>query len=63
MTVNITEKNGQKTLNIAIPMAENPQLSTSGKTRIVATTNGFAATPVMVDGKVVRVAINATIAP
>ena len=58
MTASI--KNGK--LIIEIPAETvNPRLSASGKSRIVASTNGNATTTVMVDGKPVVIGLNAYI--
>lgn len=51
------------TLIIELPMQKAPPPSKSGKSRIVAGTGGFADTGVLVSGKPLRVAVNATIAP
>ncbi len=47
-------------LVITIPL-EAPRSSTSGKTLLVATTNGFAKTTASADGKPISVSVNATI--
>lgn len=47
-------------LVITIPL-QTPTLSSTGKTLTVATTNGFATTAVTVDGKTVKVSVNAYI--
>jgi hypothetical protein len=58
MTASI--KNGK--LIIEIPAETvNPRPSSSGKSRIVASTNGNATTAVIVDGKPVIVGLNAYI--
>ena len=40
-----------------------PTPSASGKSLIVASTNGFAATNLMIDGKSVKIAVNAIVKP
>jgi hypothetical protein len=52
-------KNGN--LIITIPVAETPSPSKSGKTLIVATTNGNKSTAARVQGKPVTVGLNAWI--
>lgn len=47
------------TLVVRIPVNSNPPLSSTGKTKIVATTHGNQPTPITVDGQVVRVGLTA----
>ena len=47
-------------LVITIPL-QKPELSSTGKTYIVASTRGFAHTTAVVDGKPVSVSVNAYI--
>jgi hypothetical protein len=49
-----------KMLKISIPL-QTPQVSASGKSKVVATTHGNVATTVTIDGKVVIVGVNAYI--
>jgi hypothetical protein len=49
-----------KTLTIEIPL-QKPTPSKSGKSQIVASTGGFTATTATVDGKPVRLSVNAII--
>lgn len=48
-------------MTIRIPCAANPAPSKSGKTRLVATTNGNVKTAAMVAGKPVTIGLNAYI--
>jgi hypothetical protein len=48
-------------LVIRIPLETKPAPSKSGKTLIVASTGGFLATTAQVDGKPVKVSLNAII--
>jgi len=48
-------------LVIKIPL-QKPTPSASGKTLVVATTNGFKETAAVVDSKLVKVSVNAFIA-
>ena len=48
------------TLHIEIPL-ETPRASKSGKSQIVASTGGFTSTTANVEGKAVRVSVNAII--
>ncbi len=50
-------------LILELDLNDNPPFSSSGKTRVVATTNGFMPTTVQVNGKAVSVSVNATIKP
>lgn len=52
-------KNG--TLVVTISLEPKPRPSSSGKTLLVASTGGFVTTEAEVDGKPVRVSLNATI--
>jgi hypothetical protein len=56
---NVTIEDGM--LVIRLPIADDPPLSKSGKTRVVASTNGFIAPGATYDGEIVRVSINAII--
>lgn len=47
------------TLVVSIPVNSDAPLSSTGKTRIVATTHGNQATPITVNGQVVRVGLTA----
>lgn len=49
-----------KTLVLTIPL-QKPTPSKSGKSMIVASTGGFTSTTAIVDGKPVRIAVNAII--
>ncbi len=53
-------KNGM--LVIAIPLTP-ARPSSTGKTLVVATTNGFTPTTATMDGKPISVSVNATIKP
>jgi len=48
-------------LIVAVPMNATPVPSSSGKTRVVASTHGNVTTEVLVDGKPVIVGFNAYI--
>lgn len=48
-------------LVITIPVSKKGRPSKSGKTLIVATTGGFLTTTAEIDGKPIRVSVNATI--
>jgi hypothetical protein len=48
-------------LLISIPVAAQPRPSTSGKTLVVASTQGNVKTNVMVDGKPLTIGLNAYI--
>jgi hypothetical protein len=55
-----TEKQGNiEMLTVSIPISKRP--SASGKTMVVASTNGNQPTSVMIDGKPVIVGLNAYI--
>lgn len=49
-----------KILNLSIPMTE-PRDSSSGKSQIVASSQGFQATAAIVDGKPVKVNVTAIV--
>lgn len=49
-----------KTLVLTIPL-QKPTLSKSGKSQIVASTGGFTATTATIEGKPVRISVNAII--
>ena len=53
-------KDGKLVITIDL---QEPKASTSGKTLLVATTNGFKKTEAVLNGKEVSVAVNATIKP
>ena len=53
-----TIKNGK--LVIELPL-QTPTLSKSGKTHIVASTGGFASTTAEINGKIVKISVNAII--
>lgn len=57
--VKVVEKNGN--LVITIPMNSKPEVSKSGKSRVVATTNGFVKTDLEVKGKTVSLSLNAIV--
>lgn len=46
-----------------IPRAKTPRPSASGKSLLVASTGGFVDSGAVIDGKPLRVAFNAVIAP
>ena len=48
-------------LHIQIPVNKIPQASASGKSLVVATTNGNVSTPVIVQGKPLTIGLNAYI--
>jgi hypothetical protein len=50
-------------LIIAIPIQAQPSTSSTGKSLIVATTGGFTATTVQVNGKPVKINVTAIIKP
>lgn len=52
-------KNAPATLVVRIPVNTDPPLSSTGKTRIVASTHGNQPTTVTVNGQVVRVGLTA----
>jgi len=60
MQVEVTGKNGSKTLCISIPL-QRPTPSASGKTLVVATTHGNVQTSAVIDGKPVIIGLNAYI--
>jgi hypothetical protein len=49
-----------KTLFLEIPL-QKPTLSKTGKSHIVASTGGFKPTTAMIDGKPLKIAVNAII--
>lgn len=59
MKVEIIKEGGFDVLSIQIPIHKRP--SASGKTTVVASSNGNIPTTVQVDGKVVVVGLNAYI--
>lgn len=52
-------KSAPATLVVRIPVNQDPPLSSTGKTRIVASTHGNQPTTVTVNGQVVRVGLTA----
>jgi hypothetical protein len=52
-------KTAPAVLVVRIPVNSNPPLSSTGKTKIVATTHGNQPTPLTVDGQVVKVGLTA----
>jgi hypothetical protein len=52
-----------KTLVITLPLESDPQLSASGKNLLVASTRGVVETEAKIDGKKIKVAVNAMIKP
>jgi hypothetical protein len=48
-------------LTITIPVNANPPLSNSGKTRVVATTNGFLQGEAVVNNHPIKVSLNVII--
>jgi len=60
MTTKIEKVNGIEVLTVSIPISKRP--SASGKTTVVASSNGNKPTEVQVDGKPVIVGLNAYIA-
>jgi len=59
MTAKLIKVNGQEFLEIQIAITKRP--SASGKTTVVASTNGNKAIPVEIDGKAVILGVNAYI--
>lgn len=59
MKAEIVTENGQKILNVKLPIIK--QNSKSGKTILVATSGGNQITNVEVDGKLVTIGLNAYI--
>ena len=59
-TTSMTAEIKDKTLIITLPI-RTPAPSKSGKTLVVATSSGIQATTVIVDGKVLKVGVNAFI--
>ena len=60
-TLEPATKNGPATLVVRIPVNTDPPLSSTGKTRIVASTHGNQPTTITVDGQVVKVGLTAFI--
>lgn len=52
-------KNSPATLVVRIPVNSNPPLSSTGKTKIVASTHGNQPTTITVDGQVVKLGLTA----
>lgn len=52
-------KNAPATLVVTIPVNQDPPLSSTGKTRIVASTHGNQPTPITVNGQVVKIGLTA----
>lgn len=50
-----------KDLVIRMPMAKDPQVTKSGKSRMVATTNGFMKTDAECKGEKIQLSVNAII--
>lgn len=59
--VDVTAKIEGNVLVIRVPMNEQPKPSTSGKSRVVASTHGNKTTEVLVEGKPVVIGVNAYI--
>ena len=59
MKASISKKDGFDVLTIEIPISKRP--SASGKTTVIASSNGNIATSVVVDGKPVIIGVNAYI--
>jgi hypothetical protein len=57
--MNATIENG--ILTIKMPVNSSPTPSTSGKTLLVATSHGIMATTAQVNGKPVKISVNAMI--
>jgi hypothetical protein len=49
-------------LTIELPVNETPQMSKTGKSLVVASTHGIMPSTVTVNGKVVKIGVNAIIA-
>lgn len=60
-TLEPASKTAPAVLVIRIPVNSNPPPSSSGKTLTVASTHGFQTTPVTIDGKPVKVSLNASV--
>jgi len=58
-TLEPATKTQPATLVVRIPVNANPPLSSTGKTKIVASTHGNQPTPITVDGQVVKVGLTA----
>lgn len=52
-------KTAPATLVVRIPVNAQPPLSSTGKTRIVASTHGNQPTPISIDGQTVKVGLTA----
>ena len=59
----MTAKIEKNELVIRIPMNSTPEPSKSGNSLMVASTGGFAPTEATVNGKTVKVSVNAIIKP
>ena len=59
MTVEVVTEGNMKALKIIIPIS--PRASKTGKSTIVAGTNGFTTTTATHDGQPVKVSVNAII--
>lgn len=57
----VTLENNNTEMVIRLPVNQSPEPSKSGKTLVVATTNGFKNAGFPMHGKPVRLAVNATI--
>ena len=57
----MTVSQDKNNLVITIPMAAKPSISSTGKTKVVASSGGFQPTTVTVDGKQVKINLTATI--
>jgi hypothetical protein len=60
MKVSITGKGENKVLVVEIPMSD-PRPSSGGKMLLVASTGGFMVSDVKVDGKPIKISLNAGI--
>lgn len=54
-------KTSPAALVVTIPVNSNPPLSSTGKTKIVASTHGNQPTTITVDGQIVKVGLTAFI--
>lgn len=61
--VSVSEENGVRYMTIVLPMEQRPRPSTSGKTMVVATTNGFMPVECEIDGRQVSISVNACVKP
>ena len=57
----VSINNDDNTITIVLPISKDPPVSASGKTKVVASTNGFFVTNETVNGKHVSVSVNCTI--